>query len=42
MRAVYAARLPGLAHVFHIRPWEIDLLTPAEFENFVDRLPEGW
>jgi len=28
--------------VYGIRPWEVGLLSPAEFENFVDRLPEGW
>jgi hypothetical protein len=42
VRAAFSERLPGLSHVFHIRPWEVGLLTPAERELFIDRLPEGW
>jgi len=42
LRAAYFERLPGLAHMFNIRPWEVGLLTPAEREFFIDQLPEGW
>lgn len=40
MRRALRAQLPALAHVFGIRPWEVDLLTYGEAEVFGDYLRE--
>ena len=34
MRRRLLDSLPALAHYFHVRPWEVELLTPDEITAF--------
>lgn len=35
MRRALRQHLPAFAHLFGIRPWEIEDLTPLEIETFI-------
>lgn len=40
MRARIGPSLPGLAHFFGVRPWEVGLLTPGELIDMLEELAD--
>jgi hypothetical protein len=40
VRARLTNALPGLAHYFGIRPWDIGRLSPRELNRFVEELAD--
>jgi len=40
VRARLTNSLPGLAHYFDIKPWEVGSLTPRELNRFLEELDD--